>query len=252
MSTTSRQRAVDKNEARRRRAAAAMAEQKAAERRRRARNVALGAGLAVVLLVILGIAVQASRTGSSEQGATPPTATADGAFVVGEGAAPVTVQVFSDFLCPACKAFEQQSGPVLDALVDDDTVRLEYHPISILDRASSTQYSTRSASASACAAEAGALRPYSEALFAQQPGEGGAGLPDSRLVEIGRDVGIDDAGFAECVEDGRYRGWVTRSTESASRSGITSTPTVLVDGERLASWDPASLRAAVEAAAGEG
>jgi protein-disulfide isomerase len=250
MSTAQRQRALDKAEARRRRAAAALEEQSAAERRRRARFAALAGGLVVLLLVVLGVAWQASRTSSSQQGATPASATAEGAFVVGEAGAPVTITVYSDFLCPACKAFELASGATIDELVEAGTVRLEYHPISILDRASSTQYSTRSASASACAAEAGALRPYSEALFAEQPTEGGAGLPDARLVEIGRSVGIDDADFETCVEERRYGGWVTRSTDAASRSGVTGTPTVLVDGQRLESWDAVSLRAAVEQAAG--
>jgi protein-disulfide isomerase len=250
MSTEQRERAASKAEARRRRAAAVVAERKAAERRRRTRLVAGAAGLVVALLVVVGVAVQSSRTGSEQVGSSPPSATADGAFVFGAAEAPVTVTVYSDFLCPACKGFEEASGPTLDELVEAGTVRLEYHPISILDRASSTQYSTRAAAASACAAEAGEFRPFASALLAQQPGEGGDGLPDARLVEIGRSVGIEGDEFGTCVDDRRYRGWVTRSTETASRSGVTGTPTVLVDGEQLGSWDAGSLRAAVEAAAG--
>jgi protein-disulfide isomerase len=250
MSNAQRQRAHDKAEQRRARAAAVLAEQRAVERRRRARTVTLAAALGVALLVVVGVAVQASRTGSSTTGATPPSATEAGAFVVGDAAAPVTLSVYSDFLCPACKAFEEASGATVDELVEAGAVRLEYHPISILDRASSDRYSTRSASAAACAAEAGALRPFSEALFAAQPAEGGTGLSDGRMVELGRSAGIDDDGFAQCVEDRRYAGWVARSTDAASRAGVTGTPTVLVDGQQLQSWDPASLRAAVEAAAG--
>lgn len=250
MSNAQRQRAAEKAEERRRRAAAVVAEQKTAERRRTTRLATLvGVGV-LALLVVLGIAFQASRTGSSAEGDTPPSATADGAFVVGEAEAPVTVSVYSDYLCPACRSFEQTSGPTLDELVSDGTVRLEYHPISILDRASSDQYSTRSASAAACAAEAGELRSFSEELFAQQPSEGGAGLSDGDMVGIGRSVGIDDSDFAACVEERRYTGWVTRSTDAASKAGVTGTPTVLVDGERLEDWSPEELRAAVEAAAG--
>lgn len=248
MSSSQRQRTTDKAEARRARAAAVRAEQEAAERRRRARTAALVAGFVVVLLVVLGVAWQASRTTEAESGAAPAGATDAGAFVLGAQDAPVTVSVYSDYLCPACRQFETVSGPVLDELVEAGTVRLEYHPISILDRASDDRYSTRSASAAACVAEAdpAALRPFSEALFAEQPSEGGPGLSDDRLTEIASQAGVD---VGPCIGETRYAGWVTRSTESASRSGVTGTPTVLVDGQRLQDWSPENLRAAVEQAA---
>ena len=236
-------------EARKARAAAAMAEQRRRERQRRARVVAIGAALAVALLVVLGVAWQSSRTTSASTGATPTSATASGGFVVGVPAAKVEVRVYADFLCPVCGQFEQSTGPTLDSLVQAGTIRVEYHPIAILDRASSTQYSTRSASAAACAAEADKFRPFAEALYREQPAEGSAGLTDARLVEIGSSVGITGKDFASCVNDHRFTGWATRVTDSASKAGIVQTPTVLVNGTPLADRSPAGLQAAVAAAA---
>lgn len=245
MSTAQRQRAADREQSRRARVAAALAASQAVERRRRARIAAIAATAVVVLVVVAGTAWQSSRSEEQQRGTTPVTATDDGAFLVGDETAPVTVTVFSDYLCPACKRFETLAGPTLDELVEDGTVRLAYHPIAILDLRSTTRYSTRAASAAACAADVGELRPYTEALFAAQPAEGGPGLDDGRLA----DLGPDDDGFAACVRDRQYAGWVTRSTEVASRAGVVQTPTVLVDGVPLQDWRPESLRAAVEQAA---
>jgi protein-disulfide isomerase len=250
MSTAQRQRAADKADLRRARAAAAMAEQQAAERRRKVRRGLLAGALAVALLAVLAVAVQTSRSAGQSTGATPPSATVEGAFLVGQDTAPVTVTIYADFLCPACQRFEQSAGPMLDGWVEEGTVQVAYHPISILDRASTTRYSTRSAAASAAAAEAGHFREFATALYDQQPAEGGKGLSDGELVEIGRSVGIDDPAFEDAVRDRRYTGWVGRATDLATEAGVTGTPTVLVDGQPLADNDPATLQAAVEAASG--
>ncbi|MEK6439219.1 DsbA family protein [Pseudonocardia sp. T1-2H] len=62
------------------------------------------------------------------------------------------------FQCPACKAYEQQIGPTIDQLVTDGQAKIVYHPVAYLDRFSSTQYSTRSSQASACAPDAASSR----------------------------------------------------------------------------------------------
>jgi hypothetical protein len=174
-------------EQRRARAAAAVAEQRRRERRRRSAIVAGGVALAVALLVAVGVAVQSHRTATSSSGATPAAATAQGGFTSGAATARASVVVYEDFQCPVCRQFEQDAGSALDALVQQGVVRAEWRPIAILDRASTSQYSTRAASAAACAADAGDFRRYAEALFREQPPEGGAGLSDRRLVDLGRD-----------------------------------------------------------------
>ena len=51
------------------------------------------------------------------------------------------------------------------------------------------------------------------------------------------------ANFAPGLQDGRYAGWARSVTDAASRPGITSTPTILVNGREIARSDEA-LRAA--------
>ena len=114
----------------------------------------------------------------------PAGATPEGdAIVIGGG--PVRVDAFIDFLCPYCRQFELSAGPALAGLVADRLISLVYHPMNFLDQASTTDYSTRAAAASGCAADSGRFVDYAHALFVHQPPEGGPGLSDAELAGLG-------------------------------------------------------------------
>jgi protein-disulfide isomerase len=83
--------------------------------------------------------------------------------VAGNG--PVRVDAFIDFLCPFCRRFELSSGPALAAMATDGQVSLVYHPMNFMDEASTTNYSTRAAAASGCAADQRRFVDYAHALF---------------------------------------------------------------------------------------
>jgi protein-disulfide isomerase len=223
-------------------------QQKAKDRRRR--QTLLTTAIAVAVLVIggfIGWGLMAGQGDSAKDFVTPAAAVDEGSgFSVGTGR--VTVDVYEDFLCPACGAFEQQAGATLDKLVADGTVTVVYHPIAILDRYSTTEYSTRAAAASAAAAQGGKFAEFHQALFERQPAEGGPGLDDATLIEIGRSVGLTDAAFADAVTNATYRPWASKATETASARGITGTPSVLVGGKKLDNPTPQALTAAVTAA----
>jgi protein-disulfide isomerase len=227
-------------------AARVVREQIAKENRRR--RTLWTSAIAVAALVIAGLIGWGVYAGqSSGDVVPPPNATATAGITVGSG--PVTVEVYEDFICPACKAFEDQSGKTLDQLVADNKVKIVYTPLAFLDRASSTQYSTRAAAASACADEGGKFRQYAEALFARQPAEGSAGLSDGELVSIGTSVGLPESSFRECVDGGKYKPWVGSITDAASAGGVNQTPTIKVNGQEVTDRTPAGLTAAVNAAA---
>jgi len=178
----------------------------------------------------------------------PAGATAEGdGVVLGHG--PVRVDAFIDFLCPFCRQFELSSGPTLARLVADGQISLVYHPMNFLDGASSTNYSTRSAAASGCAADQGRFAEYAQALFVNQPPEGGAGLSDAELAAIGPAAGLADASFASCLSGGPYLDWPPYVTERAIALGVEATPTVLVAGAAVRA-EARSIAAAVAAATG--
>ncbi len=190
----------------------------------------------------------ASMTNPITPSRVPAGATPEGdGVVVGDG--PVRVDAFIDFLCPYCRRFELSSGPALAGLVADRLASLVYHPMNILDAASTTSYSTRAAAASGCAADQGQFPSYAHALFVHQPPEGGPGLSDAQLADIGREVGLADAEFLTCLTEAPYLDWPPYVTERATAAGVTATPTVLVAGG-VVSPEAQAITAAVALANG--
>jgi protein-disulfide isomerase len=175
-------------------------------------------------------------------GATPE---GDG-VITGDG--PVRVDAFIDFLCPFCRRFELSAGPALADLITGRLIILAYHPMNLLDGASTTHYSTRAAAASACAADQGRFLDYAHALFLGQPPEGGPGLTNAELAGIGREIGLPDAAFASCVSEAPYLDWPPYVTARATVLGVEATPTVLVAGTAVQP-DARAIAAAVREAA---
>jgi protein-disulfide isomerase len=174
------------------------------------------------------------------RGSTP---TGDG-VIVGTGL--VDIDAYIDFQCPFCKQFEVMAGPTLDKLVGDRIASLVYHPMNFLDAVSTTGYSTRAAAASAAAADADRFAEYAHTLFVNQPPEGGPGLTDGQLVELGQLVGITDPEFAEKIRTGHYLPWPPYVTERAVERGIAGTPSVFVNGIPVAAR-PGPILVAVNA-----
>lgn len=235
----------DRNDAKR------VVQQQLQQERRRRRNLITSAVAVAVLLAggLLGWGLLgAQRKGVADSTATPGVAVDAGTgFAVGTGG--VKVDVYEDFMCPVCGRLEQQSGPLLAQLAAAGKATVVYHPIAILDRYSTTRYSTRAAGAAAAAAQGGKFAEFHNALFARQPEEGSAGLSDDTLAELGRSVGLGDA-FVSSVKNGSYRGWAATVTDTASSRGITGTPVVLVAGKTVDDpvGHPESLAAALAAA----
>lgn len=190
------------------------------------------AALAVVALIV-GVGVLLNRD------STPPvvptyTATADaGVVTVGDG--PVVVDIYADYLCPACERFEERYGDELITALNDGQITVRHHGVAILDeRTDPPGYSTRAANAALCAVPAGIFPTYHHLLFDEQPAES-EGLSDEQLVAFGTELGAG-ADFASCVTGAVHADEVAAETEAAtSNPALQSsdgfgTPTVTLDG----------------------
>jgi len=230
-------------------AARVVRQQLAAERRRTRTMWTTFVAVGVLLIAgLIGWGVWQSQKTTSY--ATPAGVTDDGGtdagiLVAGDGS--VTVEVYLDFICPACKQFEATVTPTLNQLLAEKKIRLVWHTLGFLDGASTTQYSTRAASSAGCASDGGKLKEYGEALFAQQPAEGGPGLSDDQLIDVGGTVGLNAPSFAQCVRAVRYRDWVAHVNDLASQRGVNQTPTVFVAGKQVDQPTAENVAAAVAA-----
>jgi protein-disulfide isomerase len=219
----------------------------------RRRNGIIAGAVLAVLVVVIGVAalVQSGRNSTSDTSATPSNFSGPGStsVVLGQSSAPVTVTVFEDFQCPICQQFETSVGPTLASLRESGKVKVEYRSIAFLDRMSSTEYSTRALNAAACVRDQApdAFDKFHTALFANQPPENSAGLPDSKLVELAKGAGAPDV--ESCITGQTFKDWTVKVTDAASKDGVNGTPTVRVNGTDLVNPSAEQLTAAVDKAA---
>ena len=236
----------------RRQAAEALRRQQAAEARRRKIVFGVAIGAAVVLIGgLLAVGIWLNR--DVEYEVTEPSAAVTDTYGIQLGSGPVEVDLYIDYMCPACNQFESTYAADIQSWLDEGSVTVNYHPLAILDRLSQgTEYSSRSAAAAVCAADVGEQEflDYTLALYEHQPAENTRGLSDAELIAIGTDdVGLG-SDWESCVEAETYRGWVQAGNEDATADqGVTGTPTAKVNGEVV---DNAAFADEVQAAIDEG
>ena len=244
----------------REKAAAMRAE--AARNEARRRSILIAAVVAVVLVVAVGVTVvvRQAQHDTAVAAAQVPSGTprniganfgiATGPSTTSAGKPRVVLDMYEDFQCPICKEFEATDAATLKSWQQAGIVQLVYHPVAFLDRQSTTNYSTRALDAAASVRDSspGSFPAFHDLLYANQPAEGSAGLPDSELADLAAQAGADRATVASDLSSQRFQGWTVQATDAFSQK-YTGTPTVLIDGKQQQSLDPAALKAAVTAAA---
>lgn len=242
---------------------AARAEQMRKEREKADRKQRNLISLAIVVVVIALIAVGGyaiKKTSDANQEATkvvtPKNTGKDSSVIYSTEAAtgtaaknPVTVVAYEDLQCPACRAFEAETGAFLTQAVQNGDISLEYRLISFLDKSSSTNYSSRAGSAALCVADQGGIKAFKkmhDLLYANQPAEGTAGLDDKTLISYAKQAGVDSPD--SCIKTKRFGPWLFQATDASRSAGVDATPTVLVDGKKLDAPSLANLQKAIAAA----
>ena len=220
----------------------------AARTERQRRGLFRGVVVAVVLLLVAGVAVivNLGRAAEQERSASPAHLV-DGGILVGE--ADVTLTVYEDFLCPPCGSFASENRGQIEAWVADGTVQVDYRPVAILDRLSPDLYPTRALAAAGAVVDRSpeAYPDFHAALFAAQPQQGAPGLTDGQLSDLAVGAGASQDVRA-LIGSGRFLDWAAATTARSSQAGVVGTPTVLVDGVQLQDTSATGLRVAVAAA----
>ncbi|MGB2922928.1 MAG: thioredoxin domain-containing protein [Mycobacterium sp.] len=160
------------------------------------------------------------------------------------------VSLYEDFLCPACRSFEEQFGPTISQLIDSGAIAADYYMVSILDRPQNQNYSSRAGNAAYCVAAESkeAFRRFHAALYSQQPSETGTNYPDNaRLVEIARQAGAA-GNVPECINNGTF---VDMVSGLAAATGVQSTPTIRINGEDYQPSTPDALVAKIREIVGD-
>jgi len=184
-------------------------------------NVIFGAVIVVAGLAVLALAGLLMRTPA------PLVVTSNN--VKGAAEAPVEIEDWSDFQCPACKAFTTGPGRQLDErLIPDGQVRVVFRHMAFLG-----DESVWAAAASECAADQGQFWAYHDTLFVASRGRGSGVFNKANLKQFGADLGLDRAAFNACVDSDQMVARVQDDVEAGKQKGVMKTPTLFVNGRKI-------------------
>jgi protein-disulfide isomerase len=173
-------------------------------------------------------------------------------LTLGNASAPHTVDIYEDFQCPNCEIFTRDFEPQLVAnYVTTGKAKIVFHDFLIIDGKTGGTESLDAANAARCASDQGLFWPYHDWLFANQYTEGSGAFTKDRLKAIGAMVPIPDiAKFNSCVDSGSHDADV-KAEQSSIPAGVGGTPAIIIDGGNvLASYDYATISAALDKALG--
>jgi protein-disulfide isomerase len=89
------------------------------------------------------------------------------------------------------------------------------------------------AQAGNCAREQGKFWEYHDKLFANQ-----SALQPEFLKKYAADAGLDTAKFNQCLDTSKYESRVQEALGAGGRLGVTSTPTLFVNGRMISGAQP--------------
>ena len=181
----------------------------------RKRNLQIGGIIAAIAVVVIGGAIAITRLnpGASKltvalppmhafSKAVPP-GTSGKEAAWGPVDAPIKIEEFIDYQCPACGAqWSANEDKIIAGLLPAGKVRYEYRAMPWVGENESID----AAQASYCAADQGKFFEMHNALFANQLGENKGNFSKDRLKQLGNTIGgLDGGAFATCLDGDTHR-----------------------------------------------
>jgi len=206
--------------------------------------------LLLALALLAGGASPARPQGAAADSAR--IARADLARIKGAESARVWLVVVSDFQCPFCKQWHDETAE----RIDREYVRTGKVRVAYLNYPISTHRNARPAhEAAMCAAEQGAFWPMADALFGTQDAWKNRGDARAFFDSLAGTLPLDHTRLRACVRDGALRSLIQADVDRVMRRGVGSTPTffagsyVLVGAQPFEIFKQALDRAVADATA---
>ncbi len=163
-------------------------------------------------------------------------------FVLGKTDAPVQIAEYYDYQCPACKASESAVVP----FIIEDYVNTGKAAITFKNMAFLGPESKIAALASLCAQEQDKFLEYHQALFVAQGAENSGIFTNEKLRAIAAGIVLDENSFSTCLSNGKYRDQVAQETRDASALGVDSTPTFIINGQKVVGGTYLSIKRVID------
>lgn len=163
---------------------------------------------------------------------------ADRSRIYGDTGATVWLIEVSDFQCPYCRIWHEQTYPVVRRdYVERGRVRMAYLNFPIPTHA----HAFDAAEAALCAGVQDRFWEYHDALFRSQERWAGLASADSAFAGLARDVGIDVARWRACRASGWLRPLVMQDAQRVNQTGARSTPTFFIGDTAIVGAQPVDV-----------
>ncbi len=157
-------------------------------------------------------------------------ARADGDRVLGAANAPVTLLMVSDFECPFCKKWHDESMAELRTdYIEKGQVQFALFHMPLPNHANAFAASE----AALCAGAQGESWRYGDALFGAQRELSGNPDPEALFARLALDVKLDTTAFQDCMRRHIMRPLIMADLNEAQRAQVRATPTFVIGPFRV-------------------
>lgn len=179
--------------------------------------------LIIIALIIIGYASAPNRTNVTES---------EG-YSLGNNNALVTIIEFSDFECPYCGKFYNETLPnIKENYINTGKVRFIYRnfPLTTIHK-----NSLLAAQAAEAAGEQGKYWEMHDILYSNQNE-----LQLTDLQKYAIDLNLDMQKFNSAIESKKFLGKIQKDTEDGIKAGVSGTPAFFINGIKLVGAQPFS------------
>jgi protein-disulfide isomerase len=185
------------------------------------------ATVAFIVIALVGITLYTNKTNNSTLPAT--SSKADGYGIVFNKNMKPQIDLWEDFQCPICHAFEGINNSYINEVVNSGKAKVVFHPMAFIGMESMI-----AANAAACSNDESRYVDFHKALYDNQPAKENSGVwTNDVMISLGKSIGITSSKFADCVNSGKYMSWIKKINDDAAAKNVNSTPTVFVNGKEI-------------------
>jgi len=139
--------------------------------------------------------------------------------------APIKIDEYSDFQCPYCGRFTEDTEPqLMETYVADGTVYFVYHSFGEFIGSESSG----AAEAAYCAGDQEKFWEMHDIIFANQAGENAGAFIDRRLIAFAEKLELDMDAFRSCFDGNNYKDLITQDGKDGITAGIKATPSFIL------------------------
>lgn len=150
--------------------------------------------------------------------------------VIGQNSAPVTMIEYSDFQCPLCKKFfDETYQTTIKKYIDEGKIKysMKHFPLNIHPQAPAA------ALASECALEQGKFWEMHDLLFDSQASWSGSPTHLEHFKKLAQDLGLEKDKFSQCLDQKKYQDNVNKDYQEGLNQAVRGTPTFYINGQLI-------------------